>query len=113
MTITPSLIRAEYLEFDTLSDEQLQLIIDDVSFTVTQNRWGQMRDRGIRALTAHELAIKYHHQLKLGTVLKALQTGQPIDSYLLGSQDYYELTPYGKKYWQLLCQLPVIGMMVI
>lgn len=112
MTVTPSLIRAEYLEFDSLSDEQIQLQIDDASEEITESYWGKMRDRAIRAKVAHELAVKYHHQLQLGTVLKAIKTGQSLDSFLLGSDEYYQLTPYGKKYLQLRAENPKVGMVI-
>lgn len=112
MTITPDDIKVSYPEFNGIDDDAIAALITTYQSVVRVERWGELADEGLSARVAHELAVKYAHQLQLGAAVKALQTQDPFQFNTKGEK-YFDLTPYGKKYYQLLGSLPHIGMMVI
>lgn len=82
MAVNADLIRAEFPEFDELTDPEIDPKIADAALCVNSETWGDRADIGVKYMTAHLLAIS-----PLGEQAKLVaKTGQT--TYLMTFEKY-------------------------
>jgi Protein of unknown function (DUF4054) len=112
MTITPYDIRSEYPEFSTLSDAQIQSVLNRATLEITSERWGDFQDEGTKLFAAHTLLVRYINQLDLGASIKAIESDKAGPSIFKKGGTNFEATAYGQEYLYLKDSLPTVGFVV-
>lgn len=101
--VTISDFLLEYDEFIEIPEEKIQVILDKTETKIAISQWLPnviLLQSVIKTLTAHDIAIKYRHQLTIGGALAVINDRkQPVWDTL---EDYYKLTPYGLEYLDLI-----------
>lgn len=105
----------EYDEFVEMPEEKIQIILDKTESKISVEQWGNnttLLKAVIKVLSAHDLAIKYRHQLTIGGALSVINNRQQPKWDNL--TDYYKLTPYGLEYLDFVkTHSLVVGVTVI
>lgn len=116
MTITPESFSLRYPEFSCVTDERIQLFIDDAVIVLNEDYWGNKYDLGLSYLTAHYLTIAL--RMEDGNTEDAASTisAKAVDGTSItyavpvindGSDAFYNSTPYGMQYLALRRNLGV------
>lgn len=113
MAVTPTTFKVRYPEFSSVDDSRIQLFIDDATLEMSEEKWGDLYDRGLSALAAHLLAIATQNAASggtgasiggeiasraVGSVSVSFTTSNSMDSSL----KFYMSTAYGAEYWRLV-----------
>lgn len=101
MAITPEQIKARYPVYCEIDSLHIQEFIDDAECAVSQSFSESFRDRLLKIYTAHLLGVNYIVQTKLMVATLAIQAQKSVSVDLFDykdSNDWFNLTPYGKEY---------------
>ena len=125
MTITPSGFKTRFPEFAAVSDDRIQLFLDDANTEVDEATWGDYYERGNYYLAAHLLSIATATaggsstgaigsiiKKKVGDIELGYSDAYPIGSYYYG---YFKNTAYGIEYlrlYDLVCPVVATALVV-
>lgn len=115
MTITPATLKLRFPEVATVSDDRLQLFIDDAALVLNESFWGTKYDLGLSYLTMHYYTVATKEaDGQAGSV--AGVSARSVDGSSLSynvstggnqSDTFYSSTSYGQRYLVLLRTLGV------
>lgn len=104
-----------FSSFQDIPNEQIRDAIMDAIDEVHPIRWGSTyrRDKAIKFLAAHYLALEQNRNLELGGALSQMDDRGQRPKFNI-SDDILDLTYYGKEYKRLRdSQLPIIGARIL
>lgn len=115
MSITPTQFKTRFTVFSSISDDKIQIFIDEAEIVLNEVYWGSKYDLGLYYYAAHALAVNNYSEAG-NTVSKSPVSGKSVDgsstSYSTAtlnnqSDNYYASTIYGQKYLTLRNSLGV------
>lgn len=117
--LTPAGFKTRFPEFASVSDERVQLFIDEAKPLFNAEVWGNQHDTGMGYVVAHELALDAQAEAtkaSAGDIVEK-RVGEVTvkrDASVLMAQakDQYLLTRYGQKYKQMIRSLGT-GVLVV
>ena len=101
--------RARYPEFDTTTDERVQVFLDDAALEMSESVWNTLYDRGQLALTAHLLTLS-NKTATGATGPSSAVTGRSVGDVSVSfgtaavkdkQDEYLSSTSYGQEYLRL------------
>lgn len=107
--ITPSSFKVRFPEFACITEERIQLFIDDSVVILNEAYWGTKYDLGLYYLSAHSLYMASNTEdgniVTSGPIASRAVDGVSV-SYAVSSSDdvsdnYYRYTRYGQRYISL------------
>lgn len=107
--MTPADFKTEYPEFAGVDDTVVQLALTRSVPHFDTGRWGAKLDEGVGLWVAHRLAMR-NQSATFGAGSGSSETKKVGDVSVTRSatfgatanRSYYELTKYGKAYWELV-----------
>lgn len=113
--ITPTDFKTRFPEFDSVDDTRVQMFIDDAVLELIQSVWDVYYDLGLFYLTAHYLALATASNQGNGSSsavgpLSQATVGNVSASFAkktpgTDSEEYYNSTQYGQRYWKMMSQV--------
>jgi len=112
--VTLAGFKERFPEFSTVSDERIQIFLDDSSLMIGTN-WGKLQDLGTYYLTAHNLEIAEQSAGGDSGAMNpvsnesvgSVSTGYATNTSDKESNQYYMSTTYGQRYLELRSRIAV------
>lgn len=116
----PTEFKLRFTEFNSVSDDRIQIFIDDALLVLKEDVWGKLYNLGICYLTAHYLALSEDsatgNNSSVSTVASQAVDGTAIsfNSYTPqnSNQEYFLSTQYGQRFYSLIKSLGSMAMSV-
>lgn len=108
--MTPTLIKTYFPRFASLTDEFIQLYIDQAILSVNVNIWGNKSELGVAYLTAHLLACNSRAESDISGPVTQESVGDLSRSYMQladSNANEYTSTTYGCEFIRLRKSLPI------
>ena len=100
--ITPATIRTADSQFSGLTDDEIQMFIDDAMSEVSQEYFGASYKKALRLHTMHHLLLRDHAALgATGAVTSISGNSESYGFSRIGGDSPWSATTYGVQYEQL------------
>ena len=112
-TCTPTNFKSRFPEFNAITDDRIQIFIDDALLVIKEATWGTTYSLGVCYLTAHYLALSEAssngNSGSVGNVASQAVDGVSISfnnpSMSSASMAYYNSSQYGQRFYSLIRSL--------
>ncbi len=109
MTVTASLFKTRFPEFDDLEESRIEIFIGDAEDELEESAWGDRYDLAVYYLTAHLLALGQEtlagNPMGLSKITSAsadgLSTGFGSYTFTSATDAYWSSTSYGREFLRL------------